>query len=261
MSEPYRIVQLQPAALGVTGDRGNALVLQRRLELAGETVELLGLDGGASLPPHADLVVIGNGPFSAVQAVLPDLRRVRERIAEWIEAGVPLLAVGAGFEVLGHEVRHGDGQAIEGLGLLPVRVDHGAVVSARATGSGAAGSGERHVGYVATDSPVGELIGFEDWRGTTTLDAGAEPLGRVTRGVTGTKGMGDGVRRRNAVGTRLQGPVLPLNPAFADWLIGLAAARRHVAYAPGAAHAELDRLAAGARDVILRHIDHPFTHI
>ncbi len=254
MTEPYQIVQLQPAALGVTGDRGNVLALRRRLELAGAEVEVLGFDGNASLPPHADLVVIGNGPFSAVQAVLAELHRARERIQQWIDAGVPLLAVGAGFEVLGHRIRHTDGTELDGLGVLPVSVDHGAA-------SGATGPGERHVGYVAIDSPAGRLVAFEDWRGMTTLDAGAEPFGVVAQGVTGTKGRGDGVRHRNAVGTRLQGPVLPLNPALADWFIGLAAARRHVEYAPGAAHAELDRLAAEARAVILKHVDHPFTHI
>jgi len=244
VTAPYRIVQLEPRTLAVTGDRGNALVLRRRLELAGLPAEIAELEGDG-LPTDADLVVIGNGPFSAVEAALPRLRLAGPRLREWIEDGVPLLAVGAGFEALGEEIRHGDA-VLPGLGILPVRVDH---------------AGSRHVGYVGVLAEAGELLAFEDWRGTTTLAPGAEPFGAVTRGVTGTRGSGDGVRYRNAVGTRLQGPVLPLNPSLADWLIGLAAARRGDAYAAGAAHAELDRRAAEARAVILRHIDHPFTHI
>ena len=242
----FRIVQLQPSALAVTGDRGNALVLRSRLELAGLAVELLEIDGASPLPASADLVVIGNGPFSAVEAVMPWLQESGPRLREWIEDDVPLLAVGAGFEALGAEIRHTDGSILAALGLLPVRVDH---------------RGDRRVGYVGVVAEPGELIAFEDWRGTTMVDDGAVPFGEVTRGVTGTRGSGDGVRYRNAVGTRLQGPVLPLNPAFADWLIGLATARRGVSYEPGDAHAELDRRAAEARAVIRKHIDHPFTHI
>ncbi len=242
----FRIVQLHPAALAVTGDRGNALVLRRRLELAGFEAEVVEVDGATPLPADADLVVIGNGPFSAVEAVLPWLRASGPRLREWIEDDVPVHAVGAGIEVLGSEIRHTDGTGLAGLGLLPVHVDH---------------AGERRVGYVGVRAAPGDLVAFEDWRGTTTLEAGGSPFGEVTRGVTGTRGSGDGVRYRNVIGTRLQGPVLPLNPTFADWLIGLAAERRGAAYAPGEAHAELDRRAAEARAVILKNIDHPFTHI
>jgi CobQ-like glutamine amidotransferase family enzyme len=61
------------------------------------------------------------------------------------------------------------------------------------------------------------LAGFENHAGRTSLDAGAEPLGRVVDGFgnDGSSGF-EGCRYRKVYGTYLHGPLLPRNPWFAD---------------------------------------------
>jgi hypothetical protein len=64
------------------------------------------------------------------------------------------------------------------------------------------------------------LAGFENHAGRTTLDEGADPLGRVIAGFgnDGTSGV-EGCRAGRIYGTYLHGPLLPRNPWFADRLL------------------------------------------
>lgn len=240
------VAQLYPDELGVTGDSGNVLAIATRLERAGATVSIVQHRIGDPIPERPDVVVIGNGPLSAVRNVLDDLRRIAPALTEWVAAGVPLLAVGAGMEALGETIRTPDGDTIAGVGVFPIATDR---------------AGSRHAGYLVVESSVGRIVGFEDHRTTTTLRDGAAAFGPVTAGVTGTAGTADGVRVANAIGTRVQGPVLPLNPLLTDFLIGRALERRGIEWAASAEHAELDRLASEARSVILANIDHVFSTI
>lgn len=246
MTERFTIVQLSPAALAVTGDRGNVLALQRRLEVAGHRVDVARVDSAGDLPWKADVVVIGNGPLSAVRTALPVLRSVRGYLSDWLAAGVPFLAVGGGMDALGREIRDPEAGAVEGLGLLPISVDR---------------AGDRRVGYLAVDTPHGRIVGFEDHRATTAIEDGAEPFGIVSLGVTGSLGEREGVTAGAAIGTRVQGPVLPLNPELADAVLARALGRRGVEWAPVPGHLELDLPAAHAREAILAHMDTRFAHI
>ncbi len=122
-------------------------------------------------------------------------------------------------------------------------------------------AGERRVGYVGVRAAPGDLVAFEDWRGTTTLEAGGSPFGEGDARRDGHAGE----RRRRPLPERHRNPPAGPRPApesdvrrLADRARGRA---RGAAYAPGEAHAELDRRAAEARAVILKNIDHPFTHI
>ena len=74
MSDSIRIAQLYPDLLGVTGDRGNVDVLATRLRAAGISVEVTQVGIGDELPADTDILVIGNGPLSAMRRVAPDLR-------------------------------------------------------------------------------------------------------------------------------------------------------------------------------------------
>jgi CobQ-like glutamine amidotransferase family enzyme len=72
------------------------------------------------------------------------------------------------------------------------------------------------------------LVGFENHGGRTELGPGVEPMGRVLAG-NGNNGRDstEGARWRNVFGTYLHGPLLPRNPAFADYLLRLALQRRY----------------------------------
>lgn len=229
-----RIVQLYPDALGVTGDRGNVQVLRRRAELAGLPVDVAAVGVGDDLP-QADIIVIGNGPLSAMRGVVDDLGRHADALRAHVAADGALLAIGGGAELLGRDITLVDDDSITGLGVLPFRTQR---------------RQERRVGYLVADAEHGRLAGFEDHSSVWHLEDGTAPYARVVEGKgtvelsDGTRG--EGVRVSSAYALRVQGPLLPLNPAMADALLGSA----DPAYAPGEAHRQLDEYAGQARAAI-----------
>jgi CobQ-like glutamine amidotransferase family enzyme len=117
-----------------------------------------------------------------------------------------------GYQLLGRGYRGRDGSTMPGAGLFP----HETVAGDR-----------RLIGDVLLEVDLDGLLttvaGFENHAGRTLLDAGATPLGRVVagHGNDGTSGY-EGCRVGAAIGTYLHGPLLPRNPALADWLLGRA---------------------------------------
>lgn len=238
MTETLRIAQLYPEELGVTGDRGNVIALRARWERAGGSVEHLLVGRGDAIPADADIVIVGNGPLSAMRLVLPDLREKAVQLETLVSAGAPLLAVGGGAELLSEGVETLEGETLTGIALFPFRVRR---------------VRDRRVGYVVADTEHGRLAGFEDHASEWILGEGSVAYGTLTAGrgsfVDGGR-RGEAIRRGDTYATNVQGPALPLNPQLTDALLGAAAARRGVEYRVGDAHAEIDRLAAGAREAI-----------
>ncbi|MDQ4212692.1 glutamine amidotransferase [Microbacterium capsulatum] len=245
-----KIVQLYPQELGVTGDRGNVRALETRLERAGIPVEVVHVGIGDATPADADVVILGNGPLSAMRIVADDLRARRDELSAAIDAGVAVLAVGAGAELLSDGVALLDGEVLDGLGILPLRVER---------------TRERRVGYVIADTVHGRLIGFEDHASEWALGEGAEVYGTVVAGKGSFPrgaGSGETIRVRNVFATNVQGPVLPLNPQLSDEILRIAAERRGHSYRAGAEHDALNALAAGARKAIEDRVgDEVFTYM
>lgn len=240
------LVQLYPDELGVAGDRGNVMALTARLERAGIEVSVSRHGAGDVLPDAPDLVLVGNGPVSAIRNIYDDFQAHAERLRSFAVDGIPFFAYGAGAELLGEGITLIDGSLIAGIGILPftaVRTD------------------TRNVGYVLVESTVGQIAGFEDNASVWRLAPGAEAFGALVTGNGNGDGKTEGVKAGDSIGTQVGGPVLPLNPALTDSLIRTVAKRKGFAYEPGAAHAELDRLAAGARGVIVDNVNHVFSRI
>jgi CobQ-like glutamine amidotransferase family enzyme len=124
-----------------------------------------------------------------------------------------MLAVCGGYQLLGHEYRPHAAESLPGISLFDA--------------TSVAGP-ERFIGNVVVESQWGELVGFENHSGLTTLGTGVEPMGRVRvgRGNNGRDGT-EGAIYRNAVGCYLHGSLLPKNPVLADWLVARALERRH----------------------------------
>jgi CobQ-like glutamine amidotransferase family enzyme len=229
------VVHLYPRELGINGDVGNVLALRKRAEWRGLPLEVHDHEVGAPLPASAHLVHIGSGPVSGQEAVRDDLARITPTLRAWADAGVPFLAIAAGWQLLGTELVGLDGTARAGAGILPSR---------------ATLTTERRVGEVTAESSLGEIAGFENYGAVTDLLDGAEPFARVTR----REGHGpefEGVIVGHRIGTNLHGPLLPMNPAWADWLLDAAAERAGMA--PTATAPELavvDERAARSRDAV-----------
>lgn len=236
------LLELYPGHLMMNGDMGNTAVLRRRAELAGISVGIVGHEPGAPLPEHVDVVTIGTGPSSAQAVVGEDVARIGPQLRTWAEAGVPMIAVNAGFHLLGRSLTLPDGALIEGAGVFAITTQPRA---------------ERTVtdAFVVDTDIAGRLVGVENQAVQVALH-GQPPLGRVVTG-RGDDGAAEGALRGNAVGTHLHGPVLALNPALADHLLAAAAERAGLEYRPGAAHAEIDAVARQAREHLVRTIGVP----
>jgi CobQ-like glutamine amidotransferase family enzyme len=208
-----RILHLYSAELGINGDRGNVLALQRRLSWRGIKAEIIECGIGDAPPAEAELVHIGSGPRAARDAVLPSLLSHAALLHDWAAMGVPMIAIGAGFHLLGTELVDESGRSTAGVGLLPVRVQD---VGSRAVGE-----------VLGTAGPNGRLAGYVN-HGVHVELHGADPLVVLDRGwgnaglASDTEGRAEGVRRGDLVGTHLHGPVLPMNPALADDLLASA---------------------------------------
>ena len=211
MSRVLRVAVVFPDLLGTYGDGGNGLILARRAEWRGRDVELLQAASDAPVP-EADLYCLGggeDGPQVRAARTLIDDGTLAGRVAQ----GAVVLAVCAGFQVVGRTFPGADGVPHEGVGLLDVDTVKGA--------------GPRAVGEVLADvvgvEGLPPLTGFENHGGVTTRSDGTRALGRVTTGTGNGDGDGsEGAVQGRVVGTYLHGPVLARNPALADLLLSWA---------------------------------------
>ena len=248
-----RIVQLYPELLGVTGDTGNVDVLATRARLAGIEVQTETVSVGAALTAAPDILVIGNGPASAVRAVHADLIARADQLRACVDDGTVVLAVGGGAELLTEGITFLDGSTLEGLSMIPATVHR---------------TRERRVGYIVAENPDADLIGFEDHASSWRISADAPTEIRYARviGGHGSIDAEDGARYETArVGqiyaSNVQGPVLPLNPRFADALLSAAVQRSGGSYQTTSAHHELDLHAEAARAAIRKLASKQYTVI
>jgi lipid II isoglutaminyl synthase (glutamine-hydrolysing) len=219
VSRPLRVAVVYPDLLGTYGDGGNGVILARRAQWRGMEVELMQGASDAALP-EADIYCLGGGEDG------PQVRAARSLIDDGtltrrVAAGAVVLAVCAGYQIVGASFPGADGSPYEGVGLLDVVTTKGL--------------GARSVGEVVAETEDGAridvptLTGFENHGGQTTLSdgdsGGTVPLARVTHGVGNGDGSGtEGAVAGRVIGTYLHGPVLARNPALADlvltWALG-----------------------------------------
>lgn len=205
-----RIGLVYPELLGTYGDRGNAVVLAQRLRWRGVPAELVEITAGAAIPGSLDLYLFGGGEDDPQVMASAGMRSSRAAIDRARAGGAAVLAVCAGFQLIGHRYEAADGTMIDGLGLVDAVTRAGP---------------NRLIGelVVEPDPPLPILTGFENHGGRTKLGASERPLGRVIAR-TGNGGDTEGLVGDRLIGTYMHGPVLPRNPALADhilsWVVG-----------------------------------------
>ncbi len=193
-------------SMSIYGDRGNVIALQRRAAWRGIDVEVAQIGIGDPIPERVDIYFFGGGQDQEQIAVSRDLAGSKgERIRADIEDGAAALTVCGGYQLFGHEYRPFEADPLPGIGVFDVVT---------------VASNERFIGNVIIDSEWGELVGFENHSGLTSVGPGAEPMGRVRVG-RGNNGRDrfEGARYKNAIGCYLHGALLPKNPVLTDWLI------------------------------------------
>ncbi len=208
---------LYPAQLNLYGDRGNIITLQRRCQMRGIALRVVGLGiGDALAPDEYDLLFIGGGQDKEQAPVAQDIFEMKG-IGLWaaVEDDMPVLAVCGGYQLLAHYYRPAVGPDMRGLGIFDAWTIHkGANVA-------------RCIGDIAINWNGSTLVGFENHGGRTYLGT-AKPLGKVIKGHgNNAEDHTEGAIYRNAYGTYLHGSLLPKNPHFADHLLALALRRSY----------------------------------
>jgi lipid II isoglutaminyl synthase (glutamine-hydrolysing) len=206
-----RLVWVYPDLLSTYGDRGNLLVLARRTRLRGIPVEIAEVNSDQRVPVDGDIYLLGGGE-DLPQILAARRLRAGGGLATAVGRGAVVLAVCAGYQIVGTEFGGAEGEPVPGLGLLDIR----------------SGRGERRgVGEITADVDpalgVQQLTGFENHQGRTWRGPEVKPLATVVTGV----GNGDGTEGAylgRVVGTYLHGPALVRNPGLADlllrWVVG-----------------------------------------
>lgn len=199
------IVRIHNELLGTYGDRGNADVLAFRAHLNGIPTKVIDISFKESLPKGADIYLMG-GAEDAAQALSLMALKSDGALAQAVDSGALLLAICAGFQIIGESFTNSAGDIISGLGLLDVTTTPGK---------------ERFVGDIKIYSKLldCELTGFENHGGATVLGNDAVAFGQVLVGHGNGDRIADGAVSGNVIGTYLHGPVLARNPEFADFLL------------------------------------------
>ena len=211
-NSPVEIVLVYQSLLGIYGDRGNAMVLIKRLRWRGIEAKLTIVEPGDPVPPTGSVYLLGGGE-DAAQVSAVRLLKADGNLFRGLNEGAVLFAVCAGYQICGNTFTIGErDEVIEGLGVLDVDTRRGP---------------ERAVGELLTSwtHPDGTqvlLTGFENHGGFTTLGPGATPLARVEIGVGNGNDGNEGAVQDRVIGTYPHGPVLARNAVLADHVLSTA---------------------------------------
>jgi lipid II isoglutaminyl synthase (glutamine-hydrolysing) len=211
-----RIGLVYPELLGTYGDRGNAVVLTQRAKWRGIPAELVEVRAGDPIPDSLDVYLFGGGEDDPQHLAAAGMRGSKQAITQAHAGGAVVLAVCAGFQLVGHRYLAADGSVLEGIGLVDLETRAG---PSRLIGEIVVEpSLSHHWGQAGAPAT---LTGFENHWGRTTIGADVQPLGTVNVGGGNGDGSGvDGALAERFVGTYLHGPVLPRNPQLADRILG-----------------------------------------
>ncbi|WP_270886692.1 cobalamin biosynthesis protein CobB [Pedococcus sp. 5OH_020] len=203
------VVHLYPREMSIYGDLGNTRTLAARIRRHGYSPVVHQHHPGGRFPEQAHLVLGGGGQDSGQVRVEADLEHISDRLRALARSGAPMLMICGMYQLFGNAFITVDGTRLPGLGILDVTTH---------------GNAKRMIGPVVLTTELGDVVGYENHSGSTTLGAGQAPFGTVRAGF-GNNGTDrtEGARTANVIGSYLHGPILPANPAIADHLIGLAA--------------------------------------
>ncbi|MBV9292716.1 MAG: DJ-1/PfpI family protein, partial [Frankiales bacterium] len=170
-TDPVRVALVFPSLLGTYGDGGNASVLAQRLRWRGIAAETVDVAIDKAVPEQVDVYVLGGGEDTA--QTLAVSRLGDGVLARAADVGKPILAICAGFQILGETFLDGTGAVHPGVGIIDCTTDR--LPGARAVGE--------LLSTPADPRLPGPLTGYENHGGRTLLGPAATPLGHVRFGV------------------------------------------------------------------------------
>lgn len=213
LKKPLTILHLYPEQMNIYGDWGNVLTILKRSEWHGYEPTVIAHHPGKPFPSEVDIIIGGGGQDSGQSKVQDDLLKISEHLFTLADKQVPMLLVCGLYQLFGHFFETAQGERINGIGMFDLETY---------------GGPKRLAGNVITETPFGQMIGYENHSGLSVLGDEQPALGRVLKGA-GNNGEDktEGAIYKCVFGTYLHGSLLPKNPIFADALIEAAAVQRH----------------------------------
>lgn len=217
MKYQLKVAWLYPDLMSTYGDRGNIIVLTKRCEWRDIEVAVhqVTLETPLKELEECNLIFMGGAQDRQQKIAGEDfLKRKGPAVKEMVEKDIPALFVCAAYQAVGHFYKPYQGEKIPGPGIFDLYTEHPGDQAKRFIGN--------VVSEVINPSELEgtTIVGFENHGGRTYLGPKMSPLARVVRG-GGNNGEDDfeGAVYKNAIGSYFHGPLLPKNPALADWLI------------------------------------------
>lgn len=202
---------LYPEYNNLYGDRGNCEYLKKKLSLAGYDVEIVETslyNEPAFVNGQVDFLLISPCQEKHQLFEIEQLKKYSDAVKSRIENGGIILATGNAFELFGQYIENDKGEKTECLGFYPYYAKQFSKLR-------------------YNDSSVGEFDGMElvGFKNLLSHSYGENPKPFLNM----KKGAGmnpdskiEGVHDNNLFATYHTGPILPLNPQFADYLIKIA---------------------------------------
>jgi CobQ-like glutamine amidotransferase family enzyme len=217
MKQTLKIAWLYPDLMSTYGDRGNVIVLKQRCVWRGIDAEIVPvtLETKLSELQGCDLIFMGGAQDRQQKLAGEDfLKHKGPVVKDMVEKGIPALFVCAAYQFVGHYYKPYMGEKIPGAGIFDLYTEHPGDHAKRLIGNVTAE-------IINPKELIGQaIVGFENHGGYTHLGPAMQPLARVTAG-NGNNGEDgyEGAVYKNSIGSYFHGPLLPKNPAIADWLI------------------------------------------
>ena len=186
-----------------------------------------------------DMIYIGSMTETTQRRVIQKLLPLKARIEELIESGTPILATGNAGEIFTKQIEYvTEDIQTKGLGIfdLNVRTD----------------LFNRYNGKVLGEANGLVIVGFRSQFSFIYGDNSNCAFLKCSRGIGINKNSTlEGMRINNLICTQLLGPILPLNPEFCEYFIGLTGTQATAAYKEAAMDAYIQRLKEFSDPVVL----------
>lgn len=214
---------------GLYGDSQNATYLQATLPEA--QFVFTGLcDTPYFVENKPDLIYIGCMSEATQRRVIEKLFPYKDRIEELVNGGTPILATGNAGEIFAKEIEYvTEKQTVAALGFFDFTVKTDLF--------------KRFNGMVLGEFENMEIVGFRSQFSFLYGDNTDNYFVKCIRGEGINKESKlEGMRKNNLICTQIIGPILPLNPLFCEYFIGLAGVNAQAAYRETAMDAYNQRL-------------------
>lgn len=220
---------LYPEVCGLYGDAQNATYLQATLPDAQFIFTPL-TEKPYFVDHYPDIVYIGSMSESTQRKVIEKLQPYKTRILELIDRKTPILATGNAGEIFCKHIEYvTEKTAAEGLGVFDLTVKTNLF--------------DRYNGKVLGEFEGMQIVGFRSQFSFLYGDNSKNYFVKCQRGEgINRESKLEGIRKNNLICTQIIGPILPLNPLFCEYFIGLAGENITAAYREAAMAAYDQRL-------------------